>query len=327
MSTRNELLKLLADGGFHSGTDMGERLGVSRAAVCKAIQALADAGVGIHRVTGRGYRLEAPFRPLDRGRILRAAAKLGLKWKGGLEGLEQTDSTNLELLRQSQSATVHERVCAAEAQTDGRGRRGRGWVATPYRNILFSIAWRFESGSALVGGLSLAAGVAVLRALRAYGIDGAALKWPNDVIWKGRKLAGLLIDVRGEAAGPLLAIVGLGLNVRIEARDAARIDQPWVDLSEIAGQQIDRDRLIALLIREFVQALRQFERAGFAAFKDEWQRHHHYSNKRVGLTRAEVPTLYGTVAGVDDRGALLLRDPRGRVQAFHSGEISMRLAV
>jgi BirA family biotin operon repressor/biotin-[acetyl-CoA-carboxylase] ligase len=305
---------------------MGELLGVSRAAVCKAIKALTDAGVGIHRVTGRGYRLEAPFRPLDHTRILRGVAKLGLKWKGGLDVLEQVDSTNLELLRQAQSAAAHERVCVAESQTDGRGRRGRGWVATPYRNILFSIAWRFEAGSALIAGLSLAAGVAVLRALRAYGIDGAALKWPNDVIWGSRKLAGLLIDVRGEAAGPLLAVVGLGLNVRLETRDAARIDQPWVDLSEIAGQAVDRDRLIALLIREFVEALRQFERAGFAAFKDEWQRHHYYSDKRVGLARTDAPTLYGTVAGVDDQGALLLRDPRGRVQAFHSGEISMRSA-
>ena len=122
MSTRNELLKLLADGGFHSGTDMGERLGVSRAAVCKAIKALTDAGGGIHRVTGRGYRLEAPFRPLDHTRILRGVAKLCLKWKGGLDVLEQVDSTNLELLRQAQSAAAHERVCVAESQTDGRGR-------------------------------------------------------------------------------------------------------------------------------------------------------------------------------------------------------------
>lgn len=326
MSTRNELLKLLADGGFHSGTDMGERLGVSRAAVCKAVKALADAGVGIHRVTGRGYRLETPFRPLDRTRILRHVDELGLKWQSRLEILERVDSTNLELLRQAQTVATDARVCVAEAQTDGRGRRGRGWVATPYRNILFSIAWRFESGSALVGGLSLAAGVAVLRALHAYGIDGAALKWPNDVIWEGRKLAGLLIDVRGEAAGPLLAVVGLGLNVRLEARDAARIDQPWVELSEIISQAVDRDRLIALLIREFVEALRQFERSGFTAFKDEWQRHHYYSDKRVGLARADAPMLYGTVAGVDDQGALLLRDARGRVQTFHSGEISMRSA-
>ena len=253
------------------------------------------------------------------------------------------DSTNLELLRQAQTGTAGGRVCVAEAQTGGRGRRGRGWVATPYRNILFSIAWRFDAGSALIGGLSLAAGVAVLRALRAQGIEGAALKWPNDIVWAApgilpnatlahpcaaqvRKLAGLLIDVRGEAAGPMLAVVGLGLNVQIAGGDAARIDQPWADLAEVSGRTPDRNSLTAQLIRELAMALREFERAGFAAFRDEWQRHHYYGNKRVGLTRTDASTLYGTVAGVDEHGALLLRDARGRVQTFHSGEISMRSA-
>jgi BirA family biotin operon repressor/biotin-[acetyl-CoA-carboxylase] ligase len=326
MPSRSQILKILADGAFHSGTDIGRRLHVTRAAISKAVKALVTDGVEIHRVTGRGYRLEAPFQPLDRTRILRALDDIGFKWPGKLEVLEQVDSTNLELLRQAQVGAAGGRVCVAEAQSGGRGRRGRGWVATPYRNILFSIAWRFEAGSALIGGLSLAAGVAVLRALRAQGIEGAALKWPNDIVWEGRKLAGLLIDVRGEAAGPLLAVVGLGLNVQLAARDRVHIGQPCVDLSEISGQMPDRNRLVAQLVRELATALREFERAGFAAFRDEWQRHHYHSNKRVGLTRADAPTLYGTVVGVDDQGALLLRDARGRVQVFHSGEISVRLA-
>ncbi len=326
MPSRIQILKILADGAFHSGTDIGRRLHVTRAAISKAVKALVADGVEVHRVTGRGYRLEAPFQPLDRTRILRVLDDLGFKWPGKLEVLEQVDSTNLELLRQAQTGTAGGRVCVAEAQTGGRGRRGRGWVATPYRNILFSIAWRFDAGSAQIGGLSLAAGVAVLRALRAQGIDGAALKWPNDILWGDRKLAGLLIDVRGEAAGPLLAVVGLGLNVQLAARDRARIDQPCVDLAEVSGRTPDRNRLAAQLIRELALALREFERAGFTAFRDEWQRHHYYSNKRVGLTRADASTLYGTVAGVDDQGALLLRDARGQVQTFHSGEISMRSA-
>jgi BirA family biotin operon repressor/biotin-[acetyl-CoA-carboxylase] ligase len=326
MITRSKILKILADGAFHSGTDIGRRLHVTRAAISKAVKALAADGVEIHRVTGRGYRLEAPFQPLDRTRILRALDDLGFKWPGKLEVLEQVDSTNLELLRQAQAGAAGGRVCVAEAQTEGRGRRGRSWSATPYRNILFSIAWRFDSGSAFLGGLSLAAGVAVLRALRAFGVEDAALKWPNDIVWQGRKLAGLLIDVRGEAAGPLLAVVGLGLNVQLDARDAERIDQPWVDLAEITGQVVDRNRLVALLIGDLVGVLRQFEAKGLASFKDEWQRYHYYSNKRVGLVRADAPTLYGTVAGVDEQGALLLRDARGRMQAFHSGEISVRLA-
>ncbi len=342
MPSRSQILKILADGAFHSGTDIGRCLHVTRAAISKAVKALVADGVEIHSVTGRGYRLESPFQPLERTRILRALDDLGFKWPGKLEVLEEVDSTNLELLRQTQTGAASGRVCVAEAQTGGRGRRGRGWVATPYRNILLSIAWRFDAGSAQIGGLSLAAGVAVLRALRAQGIEDAALKWPNDIVWVApgilpnatlahpcaaqvRKLAGLLIDVRGETAGPLLAVVGLGLNVQLAARDRARIDQPCVDLTEINGRTLDRNRLVAQLIRELVEALREFERAGFAAFRDEWQRNHYYSDKRVGLTRADASTLYGTVTGVDEQGALLLRDARGQVQTFHSGEISVRL--
>jgi len=327
MPSRSQILKILADGAFHSGTDIGRRLRVTRAAISKAVKVLIADGIEIHRVTGRGYRLESPLQPIDRTRVLRALDDLGFKWPGKLEVLEQVDSTNLELLRQAQAGATGGRVCVAEAQSGGRGRRGRGWVATPYRNILFSIAWRFEAGSARIGGLSLAAGVAVLRALRAQGIEDAALKWPNDIVWKGRKLAGLLIDVRGEAAGPMLAVVGLGLNVQLDARARARIDQPCVDLAEISGRVPDRNRLVAQLVRELAMALREFERAGFAAFRDEWQRHHYFASKRVGLTRTDAPTLYGTVVGVDDQGALLLRDAHGRVQAFHSGEISVRLAA
>ena len=327
MPSRSQILKILADGAFHSGTDIGRRLRVTRAAISKAVKVLIADGIEIHRVTGRGYRLESPLQPIDRTRVLRALDDLGFKWPGKLEVLEQVDSTNLELLRQAQAGATGGRVCVAEAQSGGRGRRGRGWVATPYRNILFSIAWRFEAGSARIGGLSLAAGVAVLRALRAQGIEDAALKWPNDIVWKGRKLAGLLIDVRGEAAGPMLAVVGLGLNVQLDARARARIDQPCVDLAEISGRVPDRNRLVAQLVRELAMALREFERAGFAAFRDEWQRHHYFAGKRVGLTRTDAPTLYGTVVGVDDQGALLLRDAHGRVQAFHSGEISVRLAA
>ena len=328
MPSRSQILKILANGAFHSGTDIGRRLHVTRAAISKAVKALVADGIEIHSVTGRGYRLESPFQPLDRTRILHALDDLGFKWPGKLDVLEEVDSTNLELLRQAQAqaGTSGGRVCVAEVQTGGRGRRGRGWVATPYRNILFSIAWRFDAGSALIGGLSLAAGVAVLRALRAQGVDGAALKWPNDIVWEGRKLAGLLIDVRGESAGPMLAVVGLGLNVQLAARDRARIDQPCVDLIEVSGRTPDRNRLVAQLVRELSLALREFERAGFAAFRDEWQRHHYYSNKRVGLSRADATTLYGTVAGVDNQGALLLRDAHGRVRTFHSGEISMRSA-
>lgn len=325
MTTRSEVLRLLADGGFHSGTDMGKHLGITRAAVCKAIRSLTDAGLDIHRVTGRGYRLPLPVRPLDRRAILRQLGAQAREVRDRLTLLEETGSTNRYLLERAQLASFAGAVCLAEAQAAGRGRRGRQWVATPYHNILLSMGWRFPAGPGIVAGLSLAAGVAILRALEDYGVRGARLKWPNDVLWEEKKFAGLLVDVQGEATGPSLVVLGIGINGYIGERDAARIDQPWTDLHTITGAMIDRNRLAALLIRELRDMFEQFADKGLAAFRDEWQRRHLYHGRRVRLLAGERE-IVGTVEGIDAHGALLLRDARGNTRAYHSGEISLRAA-
>ena len=325
MSTRNALLRLLSDGQFHSGTLLGQALGVSRAAVCKTIKSLGEAGVDIHRVSGRGYRLEQAFAPLDRSSILAGIQRLAPTPGLALEVLEETDSTSTHLLQGGMDDS-HGRVCLAEAQREGRGRRGRRWVATPWRNILLSMAWRFEQGPAALAGLSLAAGVAAVRALQAYGVSGVGLKWPNDLLWRERKLAGLLVDIRGEAAGPCCAVLGLGLNVQLDARDAAAIDQPWVDLHTALNQTIDRNRLAALLIHHFREMFRRFESDGLAAFRDDWEAHHRYARQRVSLMQGDT-RIDGRVHGIDDSGALLIRDASGELRRFHSGEISLREAV
>lgn len=352
MSTRSELLRLLADGGFRSGTDMGRQLGVTRAAVCKAVRSLTDAGLEIHRVTGRGYRLAQAMRLLDRRRILRYLAGDAAGVRDRLTILEEVDSTNRYLLERAAEgqkdtrglsaalhggrfqrpasrdtgASLHGAVCLAESQPQGRGRRGRAWIATPYSNLMLSMGWRFASGPSLAAGLSLAAGVALVRALEEYGVTGVGLKWPNDVLWEGRKLAGLLVDVQGEAAGPSLIVLGAGVNAHIGGRDAARIDQPWVDLRAIRGETIDRNRLAALVIRHFTRMFETFAEKGFAAFHAEWQRHHLYHGRRVRLVSGGREGA-GLVEGVDGNGALLIRDARGRTQAYHSGEISLRQAA
>jgi len=326
MTTRSAVLRLLADGGFHSGTDMGQHLGITRAAVCKAIRSLTDAGLDIHRVTGRGYRLPQPVRPLDRRAILRHLGAQAREVRDRLTLLEETDSTNRYLLERAHLASFAGAVCLAEAQAAGRGRRGRQWVATPYHNILLSMGWRFPAGPGIVAGLSLAAGVAILRALEDYGVRGAALKWPNDVLWQEKKLAGLLVDVQGEAAGPSLVVLGVGLNGYIGSHDAARIDQPWTDLHTITGAPVERNRLAALVVRELRNMFQQFADKGLAAFRDEWQRRHLYHGRRVRLLAGERE-IVGTVEGIDAHGALLLRDARGNTRAYHSGEISLRQAA
>src|SRR5712692_6704918 len=324
MSMRSEVLKILADGHFHSGTELGRSLDVTRAAVCKTVKLLSRSGLRIHRVPGRGYRLEAAFLPLQKELILRhldaadqPAAELII--------LEEVDSTNQYLVSRITAGNSVPVICLAEAQSAGRGRRGRKWVATPYSNIMLSVAWRFEAGPTVVSGLSLAAGVAVVRALNEYGITGLGLKWPNDVVWQGCKLAGLLIDVRGEVSGPSLVVLGLGVNGYISAEDAAEIDQPWVDLSRICGEACDRNRLAGLLLKRLLRMFQVFEREGLEAFTQEWENLHAFSGKRVRLRR-ESEEIAGIVRGIDKHGALLVEDPHGNLRAFYSGEISVRLA-
>lgn len=321
MSTRHDLFKLLADGAFHSGTALGERLGISRAAVNKAIQSLAHSGIDIHRVSGRGYRLGEPLVPLSAVPIRALLKQRGVQ--ASLEILDEVDSTNEQLLRTLESPGV--RVCLAEAQSNGRGRRGRGWVATPGYNILLSMSWHFDHGPAGLAGLSLAAGVAVLRALEEFGVGGLGLKWPNDILCDGRKLAGLLIDVRGEASGPSRVVMGLGLNIYLASGDGSRIDQPWIALRETLPAPVDRNRLAALLIAHFFEMFRVFEHEGFAAFRVEWERRHLFQGKAVELRNGQEDSV-GTVVGVDAHGALRVRDVAGEIRSFHSGDVSLRPA-
>jgi len=325
VSTRTDILTLLADGQFHSGTDLGQALGVSRAAVCKGIKALCADGLDIQRISGRGYKLASPVAPLDAGAITGHLRAAGVTLQGSLDVYEQVDSTNRYLLRRAATLASGTAVLA-EVQHRGRGRRDRAWIATPYHNLLLSLAWRFDAGAGLVAGLSLAAGLAVLRALEDYGVSGAGLKWPNDVLWQGRKLAGLLAEVQGEAAGPCLVVLGVGINIRIAARDAAAIDQPWVDVCTIIDTAVDRNRLAASVIAQLVRACETYAADGFAGFRAEWERRHLYHQCPVQLlSGAEV--WRGVVEGVDESGALWLRAPDGQRRLFHSGEISLRPAA
>jgi BirA family biotin operon repressor/biotin-[acetyl-CoA-carboxylase] ligase len=330
MTTRAEILRLLSDGAFHSGTDLGKQLGVTRAAVCKSVRGLAQSGLVVQSVTGRGYKLDTPLRLLDRDSILKHLGATAVDLSDRLHVLEEMDSTNHHLAALvATGSDINGTSCLAEAQPGGRGRRGKTWVATPYRNLMLSMAWQFPGGPALVSGLSLAAGLAVLQAIEEYGdaAHGApiGLKWPNDVLWEGRKLAGLLADVQGESAGPTRVILGVGVNGHIAEAEAAQIDQPWADLQTAFGAPIDRNRLAALIIRHWQRMFQEFAEKGLAAFREEWSARHLYHGQRVRLIQGERE-FAGTVEGIDEHGGLIVRLAQGR-QVFHSGEISMRPAV
>jgi BirA family biotin operon repressor/biotin-[acetyl-CoA-carboxylase] ligase len=318
---QSELLGILADGRFHSGAQLGQRLGVSRAAVWKHIKALADLGVDCHSVPGKGYRLAAPLELLQQEAIIAEMPEGQRPLLSTLEIHSEITSTNRYLMERT--ATLRNgRACFAERQSAGRGRRGREWVSPFARNIYLSVYWQFALSPADLSALGLAMGVAVMRALRQLGVADAGLKWPNDVLCHGHKLAGILIEMSGESAGPYHVVVGVGLNVDMLQREQPTIDQPWIDLATILRQPVSRNRVAGKLLFEVLAALDIYQRQGFAAFRGEWQQFDAFANAPVMVITA-MEQIAGHARGVDDSGALLLETDSG-MQRFHSGEVSLR---
>ena len=322
--TRFRLIQALADGRFHSGEVLARDLGISRAAVWKHLQGLkAKLGVDVQAVSGRGYRLADSIELLEQDVIMAALPGPVREQIGGLVLHHQVDSTNSWLLERAAGKTLSGSVCLAEQQTAGRGRRGRSWISPFGSNIYLSVLWHYSLAPAQLSGLSLAAGLAVVRALEKLGVRGIGLKWPNDVLADGCKLAGLLLEVLGEAGGPSQVVVGVGVNVRMSTRQGAEIDQPWTDLASMPdARDYSRNRLAALLIEHLVVMLDAFETQGLAPLLEEWGRYDLLQGRRVVLTRGDQ-RIEGTHRGVDAQGALLLAQG-DRVQVHHAGEVSLR---
>lgn len=319
------LLQALADGPV-SGDALARAAGLTRAAVWKRIEALREAGVSIDATTGRGYRLAAPLDLLDADGIraaLPASARAAL---GALAIAWSIDSTNSALLREP-AAGAGARVLFAERQTAGRGRRGRSWQSPLGASLLFSVARTFDGGLARLGGLSLVAGLAVASALRTAGFADVGLKWPNDLVVERegglRKLGGLLVEGGGEHAGPVRAVIGIGLNVRLPAPAAAAIDQPWTDLATL-GTPPTRNALAAGLLAHLLPALEAFDRDGFAPFAAQWPAFDVLHDRDVVLHLPDR-TEPARVLGLADDGALRVRTADGE-RAVHAGEVSLRRA-
>ena len=316
------VLRELASGEFRSGEVLARKLGISRGSVWHSVRALERAGLRIYRVRGRGYRLHQALSLLDPTLIRRFLGQHGARYT--VEVLASTVSTNTLALEHARSDGASGTVIAAEWQTAGRGRLGRPWHAAVAGALTFSVVWRFQHGIASLTGLSPAVGVALMRALHKLGVADAALKWPNDLVRRGCKLGGILIEMQGDALGPTCAVIGVGLNVRLSPAVRRHIDQPTTDLETACGRTVDRNEALGCILIELASVLEVFERAGFAALRAEWQRHHAWQDRMVTVTLPDGRKETGVAHGIDDRGALLVA-ASGGMRRYHSGEVSLRL--
>lgn len=317
------VLRLLADGAFHSGEMLAQRLGISRTSVNNALRGLAHYGLTLHSVRGRGYRLVNSPQWLDTQAIARHLGDQAASFH--LEIRDGAPSSNTELLQRArQDANLPSgSVLALEWQSAGRGRLGRTWLSGLGNALTFSLLWRFAGGLSTLSGLSLAAGVAVIRALRRLGIEGAQLKWPNDVLGNNGKLAGILIEAQGDMLGPCAVVIGIGINLEMPPAMPERIGQAVTCLADLTTEPPDRNRLLALLLRELGNVLHDFAATGFAGLRSEWESYHGLQDQVVQLLLPDGATLPGIALGVTDDGALRLETNQG-MKIFNAGEISLR---
>lgn len=322
---REQLLKLLADGAFHSGERMAEQLNITRAAVWKAIQSLRDLGIDLES-QHQGYRLAHAVDLYDAQRIragLPAPLAVAL---ARVDVLFTVDSTNHHLTAHPAPNTQQVVLCVAELQQAGRGRRGRSWLAPFGAGICMSVGCLFDHMPPGFSALSLAVGVALTRVLHRLGATEAGLKWPNDVLWRGHKLAGVLIEMRGEPDGPAQVVIGMGMNLHLPQASRAALAEQQVrvtDLQEVLGAQCpSRNALVAAFTAELISVLAVFAREGFAPFADEWQRYDVLHAAEVKVLQGDR-VIEGMARGVTVDGALLVETVAG-LQRFVSGEVTLR---
>ncbi len=325
MQQTRQIFSLLADGKFHSGEEIGSILGVTRSAVWKTLARNTQRyGIEIESVRGRGYRIPGGIEFLDEQQIKNHLSTDVRAQLSDIALFESVDSTNTQLLEQAkhdggQSGLVY----LAEQQTHGRGRRGREWF-TPYAsNIALSLLWQFANGPSALAGLSLVVGISVVKALQRYGLNELGLKWPNDVLWHQRKLAGILVEMFVDGLGVCHAVIGVGLNLKLPESTQTQITQPWTDIETITGQPVQRNKITALILDELLCALPRFEEEGFSGFLSSWQMLDVLNGKEIKVL-TQRDEIHGIAQGVDELGGLQL-NVNGQAHVFSSGEVSVRL--
>lgn len=318
-----QLLDWLADGHWHKGNSLGERLGISRTAVWKHIRQLTQLGVPIDCSPQRGYQLTAHFKPLREANIRRyVSSELEPL---SLHVLAEVDSTNRFLKDMASGHGLA--VACSEKQTQGRGRFGRTWQSPFGENIYLSSRWTLDCCLSRLSALSLVISLALVDGLRAFiGDKDLRIKWPNDLLWQDKKLCGVLIEAVAEPHAYTELVIGVGLNVNSDTHNTPLPDRLWCSLYEMTGQHFDRNEIIASLLTAIHRYLTRFMAEGFACFHQQWQALDYLQGQHIECVQAGS-TIRGLVTGVTMQGQLCLVDEHGVTQHLSSGDTSLKRGV
>ncbi len=330
----HRVLQMLADGQPHTVQELAAKLALNTTKLEHIIKTLINYGVPIDSFANYTYQLSESLELLEYTHLLAALPASIRQQIAHLEILEVVDSTNhYALTRENKAVPL---VCLAEYQTAGRGRLGRQWLSPFASGLCLSIKQRYLTFNYSLGGLGIALAITVVRLLQALGITEIGLKWPNDILWQGRKLAGLLLETRCHNHFCEI-VVGIGINVRMPPVKPETIKQPWVDLQTVLGQAISRNTLAALLIEHGLQTLTRYPQEGLVNFISDWYHFDLLYGQLVTLTnplevhsnsndnqrmKERVAIVTGTACGIDEEGALLLQIGNCK-QRYVDGEVSV----
>ena len=322
---QDEILALLraAPGGYRSGEEMSRALGVSRAAVWKAVEALRRGGYGIDSAPRLGYRLSAAPDDLRAGEI--AAALSGCRVGREVVCLDTVDSTNSEVKRRAAGGAPEGLAVLADGQTGGRGRRGNAFQSLKGKGLYCSVLLRPQVPPEELGQLTAWTAVAVCRAIRDCCGAECGIKWTNDLILEGRKVCGILteLELEAESAAALAVVVGVGINVsQTEADFGPALSPMAVSLAQVLGRPVRRAELAVCLLRALDEMAAAFP-AGKAGYLAEYRRRCLTTGREVALVRGAARERAFAEA-VDDGFALVCRLPDGRRQTVTAGEVSVR---
>ncbi len=308
------LVEILSDLEFHDGSHLGQRLNMSRQGVWKILQKIQAQGIEIESCKGRGYRLKHPLYLLNQKKIAQ-----GLKWLSkDVVVLDSVDSSN----RYMNKIEIKPKLVLAETQFDGQGRMGRRWYSPFAQNIYMSLHYKFQKEVSLMHGVSLACAVALIRAIEKilpFLENKPLIKWPNDILYQNKKLAGILIDLQADANGSCEVVIGIGLNVNMHTAPSAMISYPWTSLAQITGKDLDRNAVVLTLVEQLMAEMDIFQQQGFEPFCKAYSQYDALQGNLVTLKHHQQ-AVKGIACGINEHGHLVL-DINGVSKAFASGMV------
>jgi BirA family biotin operon repressor/biotin-[acetyl-CoA-carboxylase] ligase len=308
---QHKLLTLLADGQFHSGEQLSRTLGISRTRVHHGMQSLRNRGLSIAAVKGRGYCIFDGIDLLDAQYLKQAFPQLGV------EVFDAISSTNDYCLSLTKNAFEQPVLCLAEQQSKGRGRQSKVWQSPFAANVYMSLLYRFEQAMSHMAGLTLAVGLCIAELLTQTGVKDVAVKWPNDVYVGGKKIAGILTEVVGDALGPTDVVIGIGLNVRMPLEANNYIDQAWTDCQTACPLKLSRTQWAEQLTRQLLHTIDIFAQYGLAAFLLKWQQYDYLQGQSMTILHSGQ-SINTQGCGITHEGYLRIAHPPYKIA---SGDI------